>query len=357
VKHVFNRCVPALGSLLLASYGFTGSSELTAETRRPLEANLRAQVGYGFSVFECDGEPPLGPGDRFSCNAVDEEGDRLRYTIEVDDQGGASVVSADQEAASLTPADLEMLAKPCRAFFESLVTRQWQQLFDALHPNLQAELGGVARVKSMLEPVLEFYGTFTSFEPTWLTVRFSGEQELQFMLQAPSKHAEARFGFARDDAGELRLLSFVVTAIPGSPEQALWLEQVARKALSKALDLEIVEVDAPLTRLVRQGDMVEGVAVLADGRKVAIAVEQRGHKDDFDVDDYHFAVLEIELLLERALRGKLEGLGSVRCESKTVPDGGQTTCTASLESGDTRRFTVLRQGGDHRVVAADDSTP
>ena len=46
---------------------------------------------------------------RIVCSAADEEGDALRYTIEVDEEGGAEVIRAERRAASLPPEDLDIL--------------------------------------------------------------------------------------------------------------------------------------------------------------------------------------------------------------------------------------------------------
>jgi len=114
----------------------------------------------------------------------------------------------------------------------------------------------------------------------------------------------------------------------------------------------IERVDAPFERLVRRGDVVQGTAVLDDGRKLPVRIEQHGVRDDYEVNDWRFAVIDAEFLMERALRPKLENLETVTCDASVVPDGGETTCVAIQEGGETRAFVLRRDGGDHRLFPA-----
>lgn len=327
--------------------------DLTSAIRGVLETSLQDNLGIGFTSFECDTGPPLGAGDRLVCSAVDEEGDALRYTIEVDEEGGAGIIRAEQRAASLPPEDLEILEPPCRTFLDAYRRSDWPGLFAELHPALQEVLGNAARVEGMLVPVREFFGDVRTVEPEWFSVMPDGANEMEYGLGCEAGRAQARFEIAPDDKGDPRLLAFIVTAFSGSEEQARMLEREARQALGPVIGFGIERVDAPFERLVRRGDVVHGTAVLDDGRELPVRIEQHGVRDDYEVNDWRFAVIDAEFLMERALRPKLGNLETVRCDAGVVPDGGETTCLATLEGGETREFVLRRDGGDHRLFPAE----
>ena len=339
-------------AMLAAPCIHSAEPDLASAIRPLIEQELRQNAGIGFVSFACDAEPPLGPGDRFDCSGTDEDGDLLRYTLVVGDEGGATVARAEQPAGSLAPTDLAALEAPCRAFLADYQTADWPALYGRLHPNLREALGDAAQTRTMLEPVRAFFGDVQSAEPTRFAVLAAGPNELEYRLQCTGGEASARFRIAADDTEELRLLAFVVTAPPGSPEQARLLEQTARERLSPVIGVGIAGFDVPFERLVRQGDAVEGSARLEDGRSIVIRAEQHGSRDDYDVNDYSFAVLDVPFLVDRALRQRLDGYDSVACSERVLPDGGATECVATLVDGGTTRLTVRREGGDHRIVSA-----
>jgi hypothetical protein len=57
--------------------------------------------------------------------------------------------------------------------------------------------------------------------------------------------------------------------------------------------------------------------------------------------------------VDRELLPKLQDLETVNCDAPVVPDGGETTCVATLEGGETRAFVLRRNGGDHRLFPAE----
>ena len=175
---MFTRLLVAAVATLTALTAHAGQQDGTEALRELLEASLRDTAGIGFRTFECDIQPPLGPGDRFVCQAVDEEGDRLRYTIEVEEGGGATVVRADQSASSLAKEDQELFETPSRAFIDAYVQGRWQELFDQLHSSLKKELGDLAAARRLLGPMRDFYGEVEQAEPVWLRTTASGEQHL-----------------------------------------------------------------------------------------------------------------------------------------------------------------------------------
>ena len=110
--------------------------QLSTTMRGLVEPTFKESVGFGFSSFECDVETDLGPSSRFDCTAVDEEGEPIGYTFEVDDEGMASVVLATQLAENLTAGDRAELEPPCIRFLDLYSKADWAALISELHPAL-----------------------------------------------------------------------------------------------------------------------------------------------------------------------------------------------------------------------------
>ena len=109
---------------------------LSTAMRELIEPQFIENVGFGFASFECRVETELVSGSRFDCDAVDLEGDAIRYTLEVDDEGMATIVSASQPADNLSQADRALLEPPCRRFLEFYAAGDWSALTADLHPAL-----------------------------------------------------------------------------------------------------------------------------------------------------------------------------------------------------------------------------
>jgi hypothetical protein len=325
--------------------------DFTAAFRPILEEQLQKNAGIGFASFACEPEGPPGPDARILCSAIDEDGDTLRYTIANNDAGELVVARTEQPASSLSAEDLEKLETPCRAFLADYGRQRWKELHSDLHPSLRDTID-LPRTKEILSAVRADFGALQSAEPSWFAMRFSGAQELEYRLLSERGEGLARFEITSDDAGELRILAFVVTAHPGSPEQARMLERAADETLSPLTGAPLVRFELPLDELQVRGDAVEGPVFLDSGREVLIRVEQSGHRDDFNPVDFQFYVLEVQLMVERALAEKLPGIVSVECASRTAPDGGETPCTVTAGDGSTLELVVRRKGGEHRMFRA-----
>ncbi len=149
--------------------------------------------------------------------------------------------------------------------------------------------------------------------------------------------------------GVWRVIAFLVSAPPGSREQAGLLERGGRKKLSDTVGAPVKRLDAPPERLIRPGDVVEGEIELEDGRRMPVRVAQTGWKDDFDPIDYRFSILDVEWLVRRALVDELPDLAAVKCAAPVVPDRGETLCTATGRQGERLDVVVSRSGGEHRM--------
>lgn len=326
------------------------AAQLTAAIREMIEPNLKASAGVGFRTFECDAPLPLQPDSRIDCEAIDDEGDVLRYVIAVNDEGIGEVELASQPASQLQDDLRVVLEAPCRSFLADSEAGRWAELYAALHPVLRAQIT-TDDLRTQLGPAWALLGTLRSADLTTHAVHSSGRHELVYSLDCSNGPGTARFGVAEDDGGATRVSAFTLSAAPGSALQATMLEAAGRDMLSGLVGRPIDRLDAPLERLVRPGDAVEGTAGMADGGDIPFRAVQSGRKDDFDPIDYRFQVLDAPWLIERMFAQQSKEATSVECPSRVVPDGGDQTCTVDLVSGERLAVTIARRGGDHRVTA------
>ncbi len=137
--------------------------QLSTVMRGLIEPAFAESNGFGFDAFACEVHTDLAAGSRFHCNAVDHEGDRIRYTLEVDDEGMASVVSASQPAEDLSDADRALLEPPCRRFLGFFAAGDW----DALAGDLQTavlESSPPDEIRARLIPVRQALGDLRTME-------------------------------------------------------------------------------------------------------------------------------------------------------------------------------------------------
>lgn len=120
---------------------------------------------------------------------------------------------------------------------------------------------------------------------------------------------------------------------------------------SELIGEEVDRMDVAFDRLDHVGAAVEGTAWLADGRGIAIRAVQDGRADDFDVIDYKIQMLDVPLMIRRALASRPDPAETVDCPSPIAPDGGSMTCRVRLASDTLYSATVARQGGEHRILA------
>ena len=313
-----------------------------------LEPALRSRAGVGFRSFECELPPDFGPGQRFQCEAIDEEGDWLGYAIRVEEDGTATVVLASERAAQLNAKLRVTLEEPCRRFLDRYQARDWEALVADLHPALRVN-ENLETARTNMAEVRDLLGDVESIEAEIHAVDESGRQELVYGLTCAHGRASARFGVEPDEAGVWRVIAFLVSAPPGSREQAVLLERAGRRTLSETVGAPVKQLEAPLERLVRPGDAVEGEIQLEDGRRLPVRIAQTGWKDDFDPVDYRFSILDVEWLVRRALVKQLPDLVAVECAAPVVPNGGEIGCTAIGRQGERLDLVVSRSGGEHRM--------
>lgn len=321
---------------------------LEQSVRSILEPALRKSAGVGFRTFECELPPGLDAGQRFHCEGIDEDGNWLGYSIRIEKDRSATVVLASERASQLDAKTRATLEKPCLRFLEQYDDRDWKALDADLHPALRSDKSYSA-ASSDLREVRELLGKVRSHRLETHAVDESGLNQLVYALDCERGRLSARFGMAQDDHGVWRLVAFMVSATPGSREQAMLLERAGRKRLGEIIGAPVARLDAPLDRLVRPGDAVEGVAELADGKKMPVRIAQTGWRDDFDPADYSFSILDVVWLLRRALAQRMPVPIAVRCDDAVVPDGGETNCAATGGDGSRLDLVVSRSGGTIRM--------
>jgi len=322
--------------------------QLAATMRGLIEPAFAESNGFGFDSFACEVHTDLGPGSRFYCAAVDKEGDRIRYTLEVDDEGMATVVSASQPAEGLSEADRALLEPPCRRFLEFFAAGDWGTLIADLQPAV-LESSPPDEIRAQLIPVREALGDLLSVEALTYSQTDSVFHEMEFALDCENGPGFARFRLAL--GGDKPLVSaFFVSPTPGSPLHTQMLLIKGRDTIAGFIDEDVTRIDAPIQTLRYVGETVDGIATLADGRALQIGVLQQGRADDFDSIDYRFYVLDVPFLLMRAYASTPDPATSITCPTPVSPDGGTLTCKAEFASGGEAAVTVARKVGDHRIV-------
>lgn len=331
-------------------------SDLTDTIRPLVESSLRENAGIGLEEFSCDAEMPLAAGERFTCTALDEDGDRLRYVLEVDDEGVATIVRASQPATSLPEELLTALSEPCREFLAFFDFGRWDTLFSGLHPALQAELEW-DRVRARLQTVRSVLGEMQPVSASWYTATASGRHQLEYLLLTELDGAVARFELTEDADGRWRVISFIVTAAAGSDASAALIADHGRMILGEVLGAPVERVEAPVRELATPGDLVEGTAYLTSGRAFPIVVQQTGHLDDFDASDYFFSLLDAETLVASGVRQQLDDVTGVECEAPVVPDGGEVRCVVRRSGASAMEVVLSRRGAEHRLRSAGSTPP
>jgi Putative oxidoreductase C terminal domain len=111
----------------------TPGTDPTSTLRSAMESAYRKNNGIGFKSFDCHISGPLRAGEFLDCDAVDDEGDSVRHTVKLGEDGSARAI----------------LESPCRAFLESYAAGDWDAAYEPLHPVLRK---AIARVQWTLFP-------------------------------------------------------------------------------------------------------------------------------------------------------------------------------------------------------------
>ena len=344
--------LPLLGLLLLslaADASAQSGADLSAALRDALEPRFRDMTGLGFTRFTCAVPDDAPPGREFTCDATDEEGDLFHYRIVAADPEGQPMVWMSQPVVQLNPEGLEVIERPCLAFLDAFAAGSWddahRQFSDQFRQRTTAtELGAT------LEDVRAVLGTVVASDARLYATPQPGLHQLQYALETAGGRAVARFLLQFVGEGDARIVAFIVSAEPGTELQSRLLSMVGREALGSMLSRPVADIRGPLDELEILGDAVEAEAVFEDGSAIAIRVEQDGSVHDFDRDDYRFQVLDVPTILRLHYEAQGAAIEEARCPRPVTPDGGRLDCTVGLVDGSERAVTVMRRGGQHRLV-------
>ncbi|MCZ7599599.1 MAG: DUF4019 domain-containing protein [Gammaproteobacteria bacterium] len=347
------RTALPLLSLLLLTFAADASAQSRATSPRrsgtPPEPRFRDMTGLGFTRFTCAVPDDGPPGREFTCDATDEEGDLFHYRIVAADPEGQPMVWMSQPVVQLNPEGLAVIERPCLAFLDAFAAGRWdeahRQFSDQFRQRTTAE-----GLREALTDVRASLGTVVARDARLYATPQPGLHQLQYALETTGGRAVARFLLQFVAEGEARIVAFVVLAEPGTELQARLLSMVGREALESILSRPVADIRGPLDELAILGDAVEGEAVFDDGSAISIRVEQDGSVHDFDRDDYRFQVLDVPTILRLHYEAQGTAIEEARCPRPVTPDGGQLYCTVNLGDGSERTVTVMRRGGQHRLV-------
>lgn len=339
-------------SLLLfaaAAVAQSTAEEMTAKLRQSLEKQFRESTGLGFSHFQCNLPGNAPPGREFTCEAIDEEGDKFFYRILFENEGQPPYVTTTQPVDQLDPAGREVLERPCLEFLAAFGNEQWDQAYQTFPPELQ-DVVSLGEFRASLDPVRQAMGRIETIEASSYSTPAPGLHLLEYTMATEGGAAAARFKLQFVDQEQAKMVAFLISAAPGSSLQARLLSVSGRQVLTSLLGQSVGQIDAPFAELRLLGDAVEGTAVLDDGSEIMIRIEQHGTAHDLDDNDYRFQVLDVPWLIRTYLISTGEAPLEVDCPSRTAPDGGSVECVATMEDGSRRAIKIGRRGGDHRLL-------
>lgn len=328
------------------------TAELTEGIRGELEARFRAATGLGFKDFDCD-YPRGWPGSReIPCRATDEEDDRFFYRLMREEGQEEPRFTMKQPVDQLNPEGLAVLREPADAFLAAFVLGDWEAVRASLAPSFGAQLG-VEGVRDALGPVKADFGTLGNARAEYYATPSEGLHQLDYAIAAEPGNAIGRFHLRFNAEGTPEIVSFLVTAEPGTALHAKLLESTGKAALGQFFDQPVQRLEGPLDRLAYIGDSEELRLVLADGTSVKARIEQHGSTWDMDSNDYRFQLLDARTLIGLHLASVDRSVASIDCPEDVAPDGGFLDCVVTEASGSTSTVRLMRRGGDHRLVNAD----
>jgi len=324
------------------------TSDATQGFRGELESQFRAATGLGFSAFDC-AFPQGWPNSReILCDATDEEGDTFLYRLlRVEGQGAPRIIMK-QPVGQLNPEGLATLRKPTDAFLAAFIDRDWPAVLASVSPSFESQLG-LEDLQALLAPMRDRLDSVGKPQASHYASPSEGLHQLEYSLESSPGEAVGRFRLRFDAQGDPQIVSFLITAKPGSPLYIDLLQDTGKAVLNQFFDQPILRIDGPLHQLLYLGDHVEITLVLADDSRAKARIEQHASAYDLDTDDFRFQVLDASTLIRLHLASQGQTASSIDCPQTVVPDGGTLDCRVTVEDGLTSTARLMRQGGDHRL--------
>ena len=337
--------VPALVLIVLASPVPGGADTTSAEGRLMdrLSTIHEQNTGASLERLDCDvPEDRMRPFE-FECLARDADGDRFTYVLEVD-EGGDVGMRVFQPYAQDPGPDFEAFDRAGRAFAEAFAAADWQGMERLFAPELKA----AARPEAMARLRREA-GEIRSIEGLRTATPSPEYVRMDYRLETSSGPVLAMVKFIHRNPADPEIWGYLVTPKPGSSLHDRQLRAASLRALSELLGAEVTRIEAPLEKLARKGDWIEGVAVLADGPSIPVAIGQKGTAYDLDPVDYTYSSLDTPRLLREHYASTGEEIIRVDCPSRITPHRERMTCVVVLQGEESREVIVSRQGTEHRL--------
>ena len=340
-----------LGLPVTSSASETPPDTATQELRHFLENQFKGVTGLGFKAFRCE-YPVTWPTSReLTCYATDEENDRFIYQIASRAGEEDPFVSMMQPVEQLNPSGLSAISRPCEAFLEAFAQANWEGALAALSTELGEQLG-IAGLRDILAPLRSELGTVAEPMARYYASPSQGLHQIEYAMDTGAGQAVGRFRLRIDSQNNPQIVSFLVTAEPGSALQAVLLERVGKEVLGQFFDQPINKIVGPLEELRYIGDNAELELTLQDGSSIMARIEQHGSTSDVDSNDYRFQVLDARTIIGLHLASRDQSVKTIDCPSNVAPDGGHVDCAVTFAGGTSTTMRLMRRGGSHRLVEA-----
>jgi hypothetical protein len=324
----------------------------TQKIRGYLEAQFKETTGLGFKEFHCN-YPNNWPTNReLVCEATDDESDRFIYRLIFETGQDDPRASMMQPVTQLNPSGLSVLSRPCEAFLLAFAQEDWDAVLASLSPELRNQLG-LDGLREILAPLRSMFGNITESQALYYATPSPGLHQLEFSFVTELGEAVGRFRLRIDGQNNPQIVSFLLTAKPGSSLQSVLLEDIGKKVLARFFDQPIKGIEGPFDSLMYVGDNTEVSVMLQDGSSIATRIEQHGSTSDVDGNDYRFQILDAKTLIGMHLSSTFQSVKTIDCPTNVVPDGGLIDCTVTFSDGSNTILRLMRRGGEHRLVEAE----
>lgn len=327
-------------------------AETTEGIRGHLEAQFKAVSGLGFKAFNCQYPKNWPAGSEIVCNATDEENDRFIYRLIFAPGQDEPRVSMIQPVSQLDPSGLAAISRPCDAFFIAFAKRDWGAALATLSPELQRQLG-LDGLRETLAPLRDAFGNVANPAASFYATPSEGLHQLEYTFNTEQGEAVGRFRMRFDGQSNTQIVSFLLTAEPGSRLQSLLMEEIGKKVLAQFFDQPVQRIDGRLDSLMYVGDNIEVNVILEDGTSILTRVEQHGTTSDIDSNDYRFQVLDAKTLIDLHTSSSSKPAAAIECPIEAAPDGGSVDCAVTFADGSNTTLRLMRFGGEHRLVELD----
>lgn len=346
----------SLASLLLAlvpaaaPHAETSQDEPVAIVRGAIEPAFRAQTGIGFREFQCrlPKDVEMQGTSEFTCEAVDEEGDRFLYRLWRNAEHPEGTVSAWQPLEQVPEQLRARLTGTVERFLDAFAAQDWDSAAALRHASLAATQSDAALAAS-LSALRERVGEIGAREPLLYSQPDAALFALEYRVESAQGPLVARFQL-RQEQEAAQLTGYLITPETGSPLAARMLQEQAVLELSPLLGSPVSGLRFDPQSLLQAGDAAIGEVLLKDGPPVAVLISRTGTAFDFIQNDFRFSILDVPWMVARHEVESGRPDSEVRCPGRMAPDGGSLDCVVSRRDGKRVVYRVQRQGGEHRMT-------